>query len=78
MPGVTRITAGLPLPRCQTPPASTNAASRSRELNTGDGARSSTFPTARVLPPMAATVTRSGSMSRIWMAAVSTSPLGTT
>ena len=38
MPGVTRMTAPeLPPPRCQTPPASTNAASRSRELNTGDG-----------------------------------------
>src|SRR5439155_452240 len=48
-PGVTRITAGeLGWFRCQTPPASTKAARRSRELKIGEGTRSSTLATARV------------------------------
>ncbi len=47
------------LPRRQAPPASTNAARRSRELSIGEGTRSSTLATARVLPPVAATLTES-------------------
>ncbi len=79
MPGVTRMTGvEISAPRCQTPPASTKAASLSRVLKTGDGTRSSTLPTASVLPPVAATVTRPGSMGRPCKAAVSTAPCGTT